>query len=201
MNIIILILAVLVTSSMGQGVSLDGQADEAAVTYVTTSSRDLAGEEKLAWIDSMRKKLVIASRVTGPFGMAQDPNAMVAKLQEKKVKKGAFLEAVAAIQINTVMPLEKKFTSSSREFSAGDIFPVIKNQRQFNVEVIDIKTSGIIFKNIDTGEQVRKNLNSLPAGMKQSAHLDDIPGVFPANRSNEMPLILDEDEPLRVIRQ
>lgn len=168
---------------------------------VTTSSRILSSEQKPGWLDAMSSKLAMAKRSVGPFGMAQDPDAKPVKPKEKTVQKGAFLEAVAAIKINTVMPMEKKFTSSSREFSVGDIFPVIKNQRQFNVEVMEIKTSGIVFKNIDSGEQVRKNLNTLPVGMKKSAQLNAVPGVFPANRRNAMPLVLDEDKPLRVTRQ
>lgn len=177
------------------------QGDSVSVSHATTSSRILLTQEKQSWLDAMGSKLAMQKRSIGPFGMAQDPNAKPAKPKENKVQKGAFLEAMAAIEINTVMPLEKKFTSSSREFSAGDIFPVIKNQRQFNVEVMEIKSSGIVFKNIDTGEQVRKNLNRLPAGMTKSARLDTVPGVFPANRRNAMPLILDEDKPLRVTRQ
>ena len=200
-NPAVLVLVTLVTSSMGQGPDTDHEGDNASEAPTVTSSRSLVGEERLQWLDSMGGKLVMAKRDVGPFGMAQDPDAKPVKTVEKKVKKGAFLEAVAAIPVNTVIPMDRKFTSSSREFSAGDIFPVIKNQRQFNVEVMEINSSGIVFKNIDTGEQVRKNLNSLPSGMKKSAHLDAIPGVFPANRGNAMPLVLDEDKPLRVIRQ
>jgi hypothetical protein len=135
---------------------------------VTTSSRLLMGEQKTEWIESMREKIVIATRATGPFGLTQDPNAKAVKPREQKAKKGAFLEAIGAIKINTVMPSDNKFTSRSREFSVGDQFPIIKNQRQFNIEVIEINTKGIVFKNVDTGEQVRKNLNDLPTGMKKS---------------------------------
>lgn len=197
----ILVLAVGMSSLWAEQGRGDSPNDHTSASHVTTSSRILPSQQKPAWLNAMGNQLAMAKRSVGPFGMAQDPDAKPVKPKEQTVQKGAFLEAMAAIKINTVMPMENKFTSSSREFSAGDIFPVIKNQRQFNVEVMEIKTSGIVFKNIDTGEQVRKNLNTLPAGMKKSAQLDAVPGVFPANSRNAMPLVLDEDKPLRVTRQ
>jgi hypothetical protein len=197
-SIITLMLAVVTLSAWAQESVSDNLAGDVEVAHVTTSSRLLMGEQKKEWIESMREKLAIANRATGPFGLTQDPNAKAVAPREKKAKKGAFLKAIGAIKINTVMPSDNKFTSRSREFSVGDQFPIIKNQRQFNIEVMEINTKGIVFKNVDTGEQVRKNLNDLPTGMKKSRHLDAIPGVFPADKKNAMPLDLD-DEPSRVI--
>lgn len=190
-GIITLMLAVVIPAAWAQELESDNRAGDAEVAHAITSSRLLTGEQKAEWIESMRKKLTISTRLTGPFGMLQDLDAKAIKPREKKVEKGAFLEAIGAIKINTVMPSDNKFTSRSREFSVGDQFPIIKNQRQFNIEVMEINTKGIVFKNVDTGEQVRKNLNDLPAGMKKSSHLDAIPGVFPADKKNAMPLDLD----------
>jgi len=191
-------LAVVTLSAWAQEPESDNLAEDAGVAHVTTSSRLLMGEQKTEWIESMREKLAMVNRATGPFGLTQDPNAKALKPREQKVKKGAFLEAIGAIKINAVMPSDNKFTSRSREFSAGDQFPIIKHQRQFNIEVMEINSRAIVFKNVDTGEQVRKNLDALPAGMKKSVHLDAIPGVYPADKQNAMPLDLD-DEPSRVI--
>ena len=199
-SIITLLLAVVTLSAWAQEPESDNLAEDAGVAHVTTSSRLLMGEQKTEWIESMREKLAMVNRATGPFGLTQDPNAKALKPREQKVKKGAFLEAIGAIKINTVMPADNKFTSRSREFSAGDQFPIIKNQRQFNIEVMEINTKGIVFKNVDTGEQVRKNLNDLPTGMKKSRHLDAIPGVFPASKKNAMPLDLDDESPRAITR-
>jgi hypothetical protein len=192
--------AAVVMTVCAQDTAPDHTAENTEVAHVATSSRLILGTRKSEWMEGMRERLCIAKRATGPFGLAQDPNVKIAKPREEKVKKGAFLEAVAAIKINTVMPMDDKFTSRSREFTIGEIFPVIKNRRQFNVEIMEIKSTGIVFKDIDTGEQVRKNLDTLPVGMKKSTHLDAIPGVFPANKKNAMPLVLD-DESQRAIRQ
>jgi len=191
-------LAVAIPAAWAQESESGNLAGDAEVAHVTTSSRLLMGEQKTEWIESMREKIAISTRATGPFGMPQDLDAEAIKPREKKAEKGAFLEAIGAIKINAVMPSDNKFTSRSREFSAGDQFPIIKHQRQFNIEVMEINSRAIVFKNVDTGEQVRKNLDALPAGMKKSVHLDAIPGVFPADKQNAMPLDLD-DEPSRVI--
>ena len=169
---------------------LASEASESA--HVITCSRLLQSEQKEEWLLEMRQKISMAQRSVGPFGLAQDPEAKISKPQKQEIKKGAFLEAIAAIKINTVMPSEGKFTSNSREFSEGDQFPIIKNKRQFNIEVMDVDPSAIVFKNTDSGEQVRKKLDTLPEGMKKNALLDTIPGVFPTQSVNAMPLDLDE---------
>jgi len=190
--IMIMSLAAVVPIALAQDGSwgLSGEASQAA--HVMTSSRLLKGEQKSDWLRGMHDKISISKRPVGPFGLPQDPEAKIAKPQKKEIKKGAFLEAIAAIKINTVMPSEGKFTSNSREFAEGDRFPIIKNQRQFNIEVMQVDPSAIVFKNIDSGEQVRKKLDTLPDGMKKNALLDTIPGVFPANEKNTLPLDLDE---------
>lgn len=191
-EIIILMFMVSISTSLAQESKSVDLADEVAVADVTTSSRLLTGQQKTDWVESMSAKLAITARSTGPFGLTQDPNVKPIKPREKKVEKGAFLEAIGAIKINTVMPSNNKFTSSAREFSVGDQFPIIKNHRQFDVEIVDVSSSGIIFKNTATGEQVRKNLNALPAGMTRSSDLGSIPGVYSAEEKNTRPLNLDD---------
>ncbi len=179
--------------SLAQEPHLADQIGEAEETHVVTSSRMLIGQQKEDWLDAMSQKVVVAKRVTGPFGMTQDPNIKITKLREQKVEKGAFLEAIAAIKINTVMPSNRLFISNAREFTVGDEFPIIKNQRQFDIEVVAISSKGIIFKNSATGEQVRKKLNALPVGMKKSSGLGTIPGVYAADAKNNRPLNLDDE--------
>ena len=171
-----------------------------AEAYVAVSSRSLIGDAKTEWIDSMRAELCVSQREIGPFGLPQDPDAEAVKPEKKKIKKGAFLKAIAAINVNTVMPSDNKFTIGSREFMEGDVFPLIKDQRQFNVEVIAINSENILFKNVDTGEHAKRNLHALPAGMKKNSSLVAIQGIFPANKKNALPLNLD-DEPLPVSRE
>ena len=195
-------LALVIPTALAQDLENLKPVDEAGKSIADKSivdvpSRTLIGDEKAEWIETMRKKLPIAQRNVGPFGLPQDPNAEVAKPQKKKMKKGAFLEAIAAIKVNAVMPSDDKFTIGSREFNEGDIFPLIRNQRQFNIKIISVKGGSILFKNVDTGEHVKRNLHSLPPGMKKNTSLVAIQGIFPANKRNATPLNLD-DEPLPV---
>lgn len=196
---LIVSLAVVVPIALAQDDGGGPYAEGSEANHVITSSRLLQGDRKSKWLSEMQQKTSMAKRPIGPFGLAQDPEAKVSKPQKKEIKKGAFLEAIAAIKINTVMPSEGKFTSNAREFAKGDQFPIIKNQRQFNIEILEVNLSGIIFKNIDSGEQVRKKIATLPDGMKKNSLLDAIPGVFPANSKNAMPLDLDEGS-ARVLR-
>jgi hypothetical protein len=199
-KMIVLMSVLFISTSLAQESESVVLADDAEVLEVRTSSRLLIGQKKTDWVDEMRTKMIVANRPTGPFGLTQDPNVKAVKPREQKVEKGAFLEAIGAIQINTVMPSDNLFISNSREFSVGDQFPIIKNQRQFDIEIVAISSRGIIFKNTATGEQVRKKLNTLPAGMKKSSHLGDIQGVYAANKKNARPLNLD-DESVSQIRK
>ena len=190
-------LALFTTVAWGEDLNKSKTGDQSGETFLVVSSSKLIGEEKTTWIDSMRNKLSMAQRETGPFGLPQDPGAEAAKPKREKIEKGAFLEAIAAIKVNTVMPSDNKFTIGSREFIEGDVFPLIKDQRQFNIEVVSVNMGSILFKNVNTGKLVKRNLHSLPAGMMKNSSLVAIQGIFPANKRNALPLNLD-DEPLPV---
>lgn len=196
---ITLSLAVVVPIALAQDDSGGLYAEGSDAGHVITSSRLLQGDKKSDWLESMQQRISMAERPIDPFGLPQDPEAKISKPLNREVQKGAFLEAIAAIKVNTVIPSEGKFTSNSREFSKGDQFPIIKNERQFNIEILEVNLSGIIFKNVDSGEQVRKKIATLPEGMKKNSLLDAIPGVFPANSKNAMPLDLDKGR-ARVLR-
>ena len=190
-------LALFMTVAWGEDLNKSNTGDQSDDTFLAVSSSKLIGEEKTTWIESMRSKLSMAQRETGPFGFPQDPGAEAVKPKRGKIDKGAFLEAIAAIEVNTVMPSDNKFTIGSREFIEGDVFPLIKDQRQFNIEVVSVNMGSILFKNVNTGKLVKRNLHSLPAGMMKNTSLVAIQGIFPANKRNALPLNLD-DEPLPV---
>lgn len=160
-------------------------------TFITQSSRNLVGEGRMAWIAEMRTKLPMARRQIGPFGMTQNPHIKVAQKTKVKPKPGAFLNAIKAMKVNAVLPADKKFIIGSREFRAGDSFPIIRGQRQFNIQIVSVKSDHIIFKNVDTGEYVKRNLNTLPPGMSRNNSIDSVKGVIPASKKDTSPLHLD----------
>ncbi|MFK7910259.1 MAG: hypothetical protein AB8F34_06610 [Akkermansiaceae bacterium] len=161
------------------------------VAFVAQSSRKLLGDTKAAWIAEMRAKLPIASRRTGPFGMVQDLRAKIVEKKKSKPPPRAFINAIKAIKINAVIASKRKFIIGARQFYAGDAFPVIRGQRQFNVEIVAVKSDHIVFKDVDTGEFVKKNLNVLPPGMVRSSSLNAVPGIVPVGKKDKSPLHLD----------
>lgn len=163
-------------------------ADNSA--FNESSSRKLIGDAKAAWITEMRSKLPMAERKIGPFGMSQNPNVQVAQKSNKKLKPGAFRNVIKAIKINAVVASENKFIIGSREFRAGDALRVIRGQRQFNLKIITVRPSRIVFKDIDTGEQVVRNLNALPPGISRNSSILSVPGVVPASKKDKSPLLL-----------
>ncbi len=185
----VLVLLLAMPAGMAQGGAVPGVAEDDSA-FVIHSSRNLIGEKKLEWVTEMRNKLPMASRKIGPFGMSQDPNVQVAQKANTKAKPGAFLNAIKAIKVNAVVPSEKKFIIGSREFHAGDAFPVIRGQRQFNLKIVSVRSDHIIFKNVDTGEHVRRNLNALPPGVRRDSSILSVPGVIPANKKDDSPLHL-----------
>ena len=64
-------LAVVTPAAWAQELESDNLAGDAEAAHVTTSSRLLMGEQKTEWIESMREKLAIANRATGPFGLTR----------------------------------------------------------------------------------------------------------------------------------
>ena len=91
-GIITLMLAVVIPAAWAQELESDNRAGDAEVAHAITSSRLLMGEQKAEWIESMRKKLTISTRLTGPFGMLQDLDATAIKPREKRSKKERFLK-------------------------------------------------------------------------------------------------------------
>ena len=159
--------------------------------FAAQNSRDLVGKDKVEWLAQMKSRMLILSRQTGPFGMAQDLSVRIAKKKDVKPVSGAFLNMVKAMEINAVIVSEKKFITGSREFSVGDSFSVIRGQRQFNVKVISVKSDSIVFMDANSNEYIRKNLNALPSGMSRKSSMDVIEGITPEHKKDSSPLHLD----------
>ncbi|MGJ8661399.1 MAG: hypothetical protein ACSHXL_05130 [Bacteroidota bacterium] len=162
---------------------------------VVLSSAQLNDENRDQWISDMRNKLTMTTQMIGPFGKLQvEPEKKLARQQTKKkvaVKSDAFKKAVDAIKVNAVNSARGRFFIGSREFTAGDIFPIVKGGNTFKTEVISIKSSSIEFQNVNTKEYVVKNLFDLPKGMMTGSSFQKIDGVTPSNANDTSPLNLD----------
>lgn len=184
------ILSMSALSSYADGEKLEKGAED-DVAFTLTNTRNLTGAKQVAWLVSMREKMPILSRDVGPFGLAQDLTKKLALPQKKKVSAAAFLNAIKVMNINLVDASDGKFAIGSREFRKGEVFPLIRGGRQFNTKVVLVNSNYIVFKNINSGEHVKKNLNTLPPGMKKNATIDSVPGVILESKKRTKVLDLD----------
>lgn len=186
-----LFLALALAPALAQGPPAQAPAVPKGSAFSAECSRKMLGDAKGEWIAAMRSRLPMAHRATGPFGRPQNLHVKVAAANAPKLTPGAFLAAIKAIKINTVMAAEQKFAVGAREFRAGDRFPVVRGQRQFNIRIVSVRGDHIVFENVDTGEHVRRNLNALPPGVSRSSGIESVPGVVPESKKDNSPLHLD----------
>jgi len=166
----------------------------------TLDAKDLTPEAKEAWLQETKKKCIIVQRAKGPFGLPQDLAKILVKTKLKRRAPNAFLNAIGALKVNAVLPSDNMFIIGSREFKAGSHFPLIRNNQRFEVEIVSVSSVRILFRDMGTGEEIKKNLNSLPAGISRQIQIESIPGIVPERQSSSAPLILDS-EPTTLTKQ
>ncbi|MGB0992107.1 MAG: hypothetical protein ACPG32_06520 [Akkermansiaceae bacterium] len=148
-------------------------------------------EARKQWISGQQAKLVITSRDSGPFGLFQNPGQEPTNVITKKKNTDEFLNAVAAIEVNAVMSQDNKFIVGSRVFRKGDEFSMLRGDREFKTKILSVKTTNILFQDMDTGEMIKKNLMTLPKGMSRNSKIDAVEGVTPAGKKDKSPLTLE----------
>ena len=159
--------------------------------FKPTDVKFLNETKRQEWLAEMRATLPIAHRQRGPFGHIQDPSAPVVKKKIAPVRSDAFLNAIGAIKVTAVLPADDKFIIGAREFVEGEVLPLIRGGRQFNVKIISVKMDSIVFQNVNTGEYVKRNMYTLPDGMTPNGKMDSIEGITPVGRDKKAPLKLD----------
>lgn len=160
--------------------------------FKPSDAKFLNETERQEWLAEMRASLPIAHRAHGPFGMRQNPSAPIMKKKQAPVRSDAFLNAIGAIKVTAVLPSDDKFVIGSREFREGEVLPVIRGKRQFNVKIVSVTLDNILFQNVDTGEFVKRNMNTLPKGMSPNGKMGNIKGITPSGRGKAEPLNLDQ---------
>jgi pyruvate/2-oxoglutarate dehydrogenase complex dihydrolipoamide acyltransferase (E2) component len=152
-----------------------------------TPSRFIAGTEVSAYVKSLAGILNISGRATDPFGQFQDPDAkpIIKPTVAKDTKRVAtaqstpFAEIIGLIQINTIMPGEKRFLIETRSFKQGDTFPINFRGRSIRTQVTKVDAREIQFRNIESGETAAVTLKLLPVGMIPGSGALTPPGMVP----------------------
>jgi hypothetical protein len=174
-------------------------ATEAGPVGITTPSRLVGPAELDAYVASLGAMFSMKSRETDPFGQAQDPNAKpviktVAKATQRapQLQATPFSDIIRMIVVTTIMPKEKRFLVGTRSIAQGDRIPLTFRGKQIQVEVTEVSSREIAFRNLDNGETATRKLDMLPAGMTPGNRGITARGMVP-DRPNA-PLELDVGE-------
>lgn len=162
-----------------------------------TPSRLIGPAELNAYLESISSALLIRGRKTDPFGQFQDldakpiPKAPVAGPLKRAapILATPFPEIIRMIVVTTIMPGEKRFLIGTRSIKQGDQIPITFHGKQLHVQVTEVTSHQIGFRNSDTGEIALRKLDMLPPGMTPGNHQVVAPGMV-ADRLNS-PIDLD----------
>lgn len=140
--------------------------------FKSINTKYLSDNDKLQWVNEMRKRLPIVQRKRGPFGLSQDPNAKKAAIVLKKVKKNdSFAKAIKAMKVTVVSG--NFFYCDGFEFKQGGRYDLKRGEEKFKIEVVSVNQNKIVLYNVDTSERAVKQLmnqNQLPSGVKPSVN-------------------------------
>ena len=158
-----------------------------------TPSRYIGNELK-SYVETLANQLAMRERTLDPFGQVQDPNAKpVAKpTLTKSIRRitaeppASLTDIVGRIEISTVMPKDKRFLVGSRSIGQGDKLPLSFHNKQIHVQVTEVSSRNIIFRNLDTGELGVRQLNILPSGMTQGTHSITASSMVHSNPSSAL---------------
>lgn len=175
--------------------------NEVSESFAEQRSALMYGKQRDEWIKSMKAKLPIATRQTGPFGLPQEVNEIIKPTKPKlgggiakvdaEINPMAFSETVAAIKVNIMDTSNGDFYVGSRKFQVGDVFPLVKNGERFKTQIVSVTESSITFQNTKSGEQVLKKFNEQPVGIRSASSTRTLKGIRPYKPSNLTPLSLD----------
>ena len=169
----------------------------------TLPSRQVGADELAPYVESVSSVLLMRKRATDPFGQLQDPDAkpVIKAPVAGAVKRAApiqatpFADIVGMIVVTTIMPGEKRFLIGTRSVRQGDQLPLSFRGRPIRVQVTEVTSRQIGFRNLDSGETASRKLDLLPVGMTPGNNGITAPGMVP-DRPNA-PIELEASNPTR----
>ncbi len=167
---------------------------------ITTPSRQVGPNELEAYLSSLSSVFVSRGRTLDPFGMPQDPDAKpVVKApvpgaikRPTQIQATPFPEIVQKIVVTTIMPGEKRFLVGTRSFKQGEQMPLSFRGKLIPVQITEVTSQQISFKNLESGEMASRKLDMLPVGMTPGSRGISAPGMT-ADRPNA-PIELESSE-------
>jgi hypothetical protein len=155
------------------------------------ASRFIDAEELPGFIASMTTAFSMQVRATDPFGQYQDPNAKpvvktpIAKSSQRapQLQATPFTDIVRKIVVHTIMPKEKRFLTGTRSVAQGEQISLNFRGKHIRVQVTEVSSQQISFRNLESGELAVRKMDILPPGMKAGLRGIAAPGMT-ADRRN-----------------
>lgn len=168
----------------------------------TTPSRQVGPAELESYVTSLASVFSSRERATDPFGQLQDPDAKpviktpIAGTLKRiaPVQATPFVDIVRLLVVTTIMPGEKRFLIGTRSFKLGDQIPLSFRGKQIRVQIIDVTSQQIDFKNLENGDTASRKLDMLPVGMTPGNRGITAPGMT-LDRPNT-PIELESGDPV-----
>jgi len=151
----------------------------------TTPSRNVGTADLDAYLASMSSVFLIKGRTRDSFGQMQDPDAKpiikmstpLATQRKAPIMATPFADIVGYLVVTTIMPGEKRFLVGTRSFKQGGMIPLTFRNKPIRVQVTEVTSRQIGFRNLDTGETAFRKLDMLPVGMTPGSRGITAPGM------------------------
>ncbi len=162
---------------------------------VSTPSR-LVGTDQEAYIAAVSAGLAMRSRQTDPFGQFQDPDSKPAVRPQTSTLANRpppeppvpLSEIVRMIDVTTIMPGENRFLVGTRSIRQGNQIPLTFRGKNLVVEVMEVSSRQIVFRNVENDELGYRKLDLLPEGMTPGQRSITPPGMAPLDAN--LPIVL-----------
>lgn len=163
------------------------------------ASRYVGAADMNSYVESIASVFLIRKQERDAFGQSQDPDAKPLPKMDPVLKTRRiapvlaiqFTEIIQKIIVTTIMPGEQRFLIGTRSIKRGEELPLSFRGKQIHVQVTEVSSRQIGFRNIATGEVAFRKLDMLPPGMTPGRQGLTAPGMIP-DKANA-PIELESD--------
>ena len=162
---------------------------------IVTPARFLAdtADDRIA---ELKRRLSIAGRERGPFGLYQNPGkAPVISRSSREIPKTSFRDFIKDIRISLINSREREFLVGARLFRLGQVFPIVRGGEKISVRVEAVDPSRVTFKNLQSGEVAVSRLDTLPDGVSAAGQPLRLQGITLRKKSEVEPLQIESNSP------
>lgn len=151
-------------------------------------ARFVATDDLDPYLKSMVSRFQAMSREKDPFGQYQDPDAKPVVpvtpqgiARRAAVKATPLSEIVSRLDVTTIMPGERSFLIGTRKVRVGQQLPLVWRGKPLRVQVTEVSSTRIAFRDLESGETGARTMDILPVGMSIGNGLKEItaPGMVP----------------------